>query len=70
MSKVLITKAFLEVTKAMESNRVDEANKMFRVITDSIACDKKNNTVSKYITLKNKTEENLFKNILINDENE
>lgn len=68
MSRISRVEAFLEVTRAMENNKIEEANKMFRVITDSIANDKENNTFSTYIELKNKTQENLFRNILIKDD--
>ena len=66
MSKISRTDAFKEVVKTMKSNP-ELANQMFGVIIESLSMDKKNNTNSEYIELKNKKEENLFSNILIKD---
>lgn len=65
MSKVSRMEAFVEITKAMDNNNIEKANEMFQIVAESIATDKKNDTFSEYIELKNKRQEMLFKNILI-----
>lgn len=70
MSRISRMEAFVEITKAMDNNKVEKANEMFRIVTESIAADKKNDTFSEYIELKNKKQEMLFKDILIDDEDE
>lgn len=69
MYKIARIDAFYEITKAIKTGDIDKANAMFKVVTDSIASDKDNNTFSEYIKLKGKKQELLFKNILLNDEN-
>ncbi len=67
MSKVVRMEAIKQVVKAMEMGDKEKADKMFRVISDRFSKDKKNNTVSEYIELQNKKEEQLFRDILIDD---
>lgn len=66
MSKISRIDAFKEVVKTMKVNP-DLANKMLAIIIDSLAADKKNDTNTEYIELKNKKEESMFINILIED---
>lgn len=67
MKKISRIAAFYEVTRAIEKGEEEKANAMFRVVTDSIANDKANDTFSEYIILKNKKQENLFKNIILDN---
>lgn len=68
MKKISRIEAFYEVTRTLERGENNKAEEMFKVITDSIVYDKKNNTFSEYITLRGKRQEQLFKDILINEQ--
>ena len=45
MSKVARVDAFYEISKAIRINDFDKANKMLKIVVNSIANDKKNNTI-------------------------
>lgn len=63
MSKVSKLEAFYEITKAMNNNEIDRANAMFKIVSESISSD--NNSFSEFIELKGKKQEQLFKDIII-----
>ena len=68
MSKVLRIEAFNEISRLIEVGELGKANELLKIVAESVKQDKKNNTFSKFIELKDKKEKILFKNLLKEDE--
>lgn len=64
MNEILIMDAFEEITKQLDANNLDLANKMLRIVTCKIDENKKKNSISEYIELSGKKEIELFNNLL------
>lgn len=58
---VLKIEAFLAIVEAVDNNDVSSANKMLKILSESIAEDKKKKRSNSYVELKNTKEINLFK---------
>ena len=61
--KILRIDAFTAIACAIDKNRINEANQMLKIVSQSISNDKKKKTFSSYIELSHK-EVNLFKSIM------
>lgn len=64
MYKISRVIAMSEIMNKIEENNYNDANKMMKIVSNSIKKDKKNNKYSAYIYLKNKKEALLFKNFI------
>lgn len=71
MSKISKVNAFKTMVEYVDSDNYGAANEVFKIINRSQNNDKKNNIISKYIKLRGKKEERLFKaEFIIIEENE
>ena len=67
MYKISRVAALSEIMEKIEENKYEDANKMMKIIANSLKNDKKNNQYSAYIQLNNKKEALLFKNVIKED---
>lgn len=64
MCKIAKMDAFREIIRALDKGELERANKISKIVSQCMAKDKKNNTHSDFIELKNKKQELLFKDVL------
>ena len=65
MNEILIIDAFEEITKQIEKNNIEVANKMLELVAAKIDENKKKNVFSEYINLSSNKEMSLFSNLPI-----